>query len=442
MDNNKSIGNDQKTYYYVGFAESKIIKSPEGPKTVFEPSELFHPNLTDIAIDINLNDYDPLIEQNIEKIAKQALEGGYISLIELAHILAMEEIYTHLLPELWDFYGFTSSTQIMILESHDERNTWIWCKEMKVDSVPNRMQHWCWLLWRWVETGSDLFKGWRPVEKLTLYDGNEPAINQSAKNFIRVSDLEKFFQSHSRICQIDLPMPQLLSEKGDIITAKTPPIGKTGDPHSTDSQEKQFVFKKTGPGWFIVFDWNPIGPMKGIGFDYMYYCIDKSPQEYSNIDLYKGVNAGRSMPANRNHMPVDEEELQKFQFGNVGSVGGRQDKTDPQSMMEIRNRLKELGSQREEAQKINDLGHIQRINDEIEEIEEYLDENERMGKLETFKDDETRISERVSRAIERAIDKLKVYDDKAYNHFHEAFKPIRSSTKRYKPTTKIPWTLT
>lgn len=185
---------------------------------------------------------------------------------------------------------------------------------------------------------------------------------------------------------------------------------------------EQFVFKKAGPGWIITFDGNLMGPFKGKGFDYLHYLIQNARREYSNLELDKALNARENILLDR-----------------VVSVEGWQEKTDSKALGQYKKRLMEIAEERRKAEVGNDQILTQALNDEAEEIGNELKNCRWYGKTKSFSNVERKISNKVSRAIGRALDHFKVHNEKVYEHFKEALGHPHSLTKHYNPTPEIPW---
>jgi hypothetical protein len=149
----------------------------------------------------------------------------------------------------------------------------------------------------------------------------------------------------------------------------------------TEAINEQFVFKKTGPGWIIVFDRKPIAPLKGIGFDYMHYCIEKAPRKFTCIELEKATKAG--LPTNQDRMSVDLEYDEsgpkipsRFQFGIAGKLEGRRDKTDRETIRQAQNNLQEVRQELAEAEENNDVGRVETLQEEKRKLEKFLEESQ------------------------------------------------------------------
>jgi uncharacterized membrane-anchored protein YhcB (DUF1043 family) len=61
------------------------------------------------------------------------------------------------------------------------------------------------------------------------------------------------------------------------------------------------------------------------------------------------------------------------------------------------------------------------------------------GRVRKYRDETTRTKERVAKNINRAVRKLKEYDNKTYQHFNKALRPINSFSQSYKPDRDITW---
>jgi cell fate (sporulation/competence/biofilm development) regulator YlbF (YheA/YmcA/DUF963 family) len=104
---------------------------------------------------------------------------------------------------------------------------------------------------------------------------------------------------------------------------------------------------------------------------------------------------------------------------------------------------KELQAKKAELEKARDEGRTidaDFLEGEVNRIEEEIDGLSFKGKFKYFRDDVNRVSDRVNRAIGRAIDML-TPNPEAYEHFKKAFNPIHSNSHRYNSPEKINWIL-
>jgi hypothetical protein len=216
--------------------------------------------------------------------------------------------------------------------------------------------------------------------------------------------------------------------------------------HETEiSPDKQYVFKKTGPGWIIHFDGEIIGPVKHFGYGYFYYCIKNQSKEFTDDELEQAVK--RMMPAEFKNLPIDpeydEDSTKKFpgyQIGSLTMIETRQDRSDHKAIIDALHESEDLKERIAEAKRNNDKG-IDILESELANIEDYLSECTSQGKLKAFPDQKTKVSNRVGKAMSRALEDLALHSKAAHAHFKQAFGHLFTPTKRYRPTEIPPWTL-
>lgn len=208
----------------------------------------------------------------------------------------------------------------------------------------------------------------------------------------------------------------------------------------------QYVFRKSGPGWMMVFNGNSIGPLRQIGYAYFHYCIRNHQKEFTPLELEQAVN-GITGLVESEELPVDTEydedskkQFPGYQVGSLKSITPRQNKADYDTIKKTLRRYKELKEEIPEAERTGDP-QLEELKEEMEDIMGYLSECTRQGKLKPFTDQTTRVSNKVNRAMARALDELHPYSDEAYNHFKESFGKLYSSKKMYRPIKQVNWIL-
>lgn len=234
------------------------------------------------------------------------------------------------------------------------------------------------------------------------------------------------------------------------IRAKHPELTEEANKSTSNVLSEQYVFKKTGSGgWIMVFNGDPTGPLKHIGLAYFHYCIKNYPKEFTNIELEQAVKEKTHIPVDHEHLPIDPDydkefhkELDGFQVGSSGQITSRQELADFQTINKTNDYRKKLKIEIAEAERDNDpFVQIEELKMKLEKTEAYLAECARKGKLKVFKDERTKVSARVSKAMARALEDLRSQNEEAYHHLDEAFKPIYSSSKKYRPLTPVHWIL-
>jgi hypothetical protein len=218
----------------------------------------------------------------------------------------------------------------------------------------------------------------------------------------------------------------------------------------------QFVFKKAGPGWIIVFEGKALGPFKNKGFAYMHHCVENSHKSFSALELYKAVNGEeerntlKSLPIEAGEDEAGDDIKEKNDFRGFQFTSGVPNKAgdfkaDEKTLSSIQNRQKEIRDELDEAERNNDVGKMGKLKFEREQIMKYLEKIQwkKGGKIirKIFSNDETKVRDRIFHAISRALEELRKHNELAYEHFSHAFKPISNFPKKYKPAKKIPWIL-
>ena len=400
-----------------------------------------------------------IFSEELRKMAARAKFNRYIPIEALIRILAQEEDYTKLyaeaLPVLWSNYGLDA----------------IWRKkgkkELEIVTFGNRYEIWEGVLLRW--TGISILGGKFDMEPpyLNIYQFI-PAKGTYEKAFypgsgglyyINLEEFRAYLQLVQNMLEIHLPLPKILyaEDDGDGEGVKFEEV------ESGDSVEKrpesgrvsaalppEFVFKKTaGGGWQIVFHGEFIGPLKGKGFDFMHFCIRNAPKAFTNTELENAINfktgisgESRQVRLDRNSdSKVGEEYHEGFQVGGLKAISGKkQELTDMKALAAV---YKELQDKKAELEKARDEGNTIEadfLERDVNRIEEEIDGLSFKGKFKYFRDDVNRVSDRVNRAIGRAIDLL-TPNPEAYEHFKKAFNPIHSNSHRYNSPERINWIL-
>jgi hypothetical protein len=63
------------------------------------------------------------------------------------------------------------------------------------------------------------------------------------------------------------------------------------------------------------------------------------------------------------------------------------------------------------------------------------------GKIFEEKEKDKKAQQRISKAIERAVKEIKIYDEEIFNHFLKALIPINSKYQCYNPDKDIEWSI-
>lgn len=225
--------------------------------------------------------------------------------------------------------------------------------------------------------------------------------------------------------------PRLLDklESKETFLKKAPPYEKAV---SQPLDASQYAFYRIGEAWKMIWEYKEIVLKRG-GLEYFHHCIEHNKKEFKNWELDYILNPG---PKGSEAL-IDFKELKDgFSVGDLKAIFTRQQKLDPAQLQNIKNYLIELDKEIDKAEANKDLAQLEELQEKKDQTEAYL-----LEAGEVLSDEAQKISKRVSKAMERALKELKTHSEAAYNHLHEAFKPIGSNTKKYRPTEPIPWVL-
>jgi len=127
--------------------------------------------------------------------------------------------------------------------------------------------------------------------------------------------------------------------------------------------EGGYVFRPEGEYWTVAYE-GKVSRLKAMrGFQYIAHLLRHPHQDIAAIDL---VSAGGTMGGRMSKQELAEHDLR------VVGLGGGDPLLDSRARAEYRNRLRELYEERDRAQRDNDLGHLAKLQEELETLAGYL----------------------------------------------------------------------
>lgn len=200
----------------------------------------------------------------------------------------------------------------------------------------------------------------------------------------------------------------------------------------------QYAFFKTKETWKIVFNGEETN-LKHEGFKYLHHLIAHKDKEkgFTAIELDNELNPkpkGSDAWIDLETRFEDDESKGELKIKDLSGMVIPQQRFDynNKAVQKFKNRLIELERDIDEAEKNYALGQTDELKKEKQEIQDYL-----IKGIELLRDDAKKVSDTVSKAMDRAI---KALSGDTYKHFNEAFRPY-ADTKRYAPIKLIPWVL-
>jgi hypothetical protein len=228
----------------------------------------------------------------------------------------------------------------------------------------------------------------------------------------------------------------LAPENGGIKEKHTEPRGDDGHRVSTEPQS-DYAFINTGATWKIIFHGKETAGLRTKGWVYIHYLVQHPHKTFGAPEMraLDGINTNHVLEDSATHEDWRIDKDHKTQKTERKSANSNQSYID--KMMKLKNRYKcqaEEEKRKGNAEKAIKLEQDMRATETA--LHQYIKHNREKAGLET-----RQATEMVGKNIKRALDELKSHDEKAYEHFYIALKPIRTSPFAYNPTQKISWQL-
>jgi hypothetical protein len=194
------------------------------------------------------------------------------------------------------------------------------------------------------------------------------------------------------------------------------------------------IFRQTGPTWELTYQGKPLKGLKGKGFKYIHFLVKNIEAEYHTNQLAEEVEGicPDSLVGTSDHK-YNDKKADKNHVDHRDMVYGK-------SKKELQKSWKDLKKELKKAEENNDPGRTEKARKELEGFEEYYYELMRPdGKSRKFIDPTLQTKNRIAKSIDRALKKIKEYNETIYNHFHNALKPVHSEYLSYTPDQNIDW---
>ncbi len=170
-------------------------------------------------------------------------------------------------------------------------------------------------------------------------------------------------------------------------------------PQAEDSRVSEHVFRKEGEYWTLAFQ-GTVCRVKDIrGMQYLVQLLSHPNQEFHAIALVTGGTIVFLETSTREKAADEAEELASFT--DAGEM------LDPQARAAYKRRLKDLQAELEEAQGFNDLGRMEKVQDEIDFLTQELSHTVGLGgRMRKAASPAERARVNVTRALKAAIKKI------------------------------------
>lgn len=155
------------------------------------------------------------------RIIRNAQREGFIKMIDLAHVLAGEEIYNDVLLILREIYLKPIAEKKKPGDDSEYFSPWVFPKGCSVLKPNGRYFYWMNLLQRWTKARAGAINNsLEPIESLNSYSGgNRTLIDLTQakpdyfKNEVRINEFIKYIQDIEYVHQFKIPLPSWFPSK-------------------------------------------------------------------------------------------------------------------------------------------------------------------------------------------------------------------------------------
>lgn len=164
---------------------------------------------------------------DIEQVARKTISDGYIKIIDLMEIMAVDEAYISILPRLREEYlpkGWIGPQTYVGEDSAGDDEKWVEPVDL-LKTSDGRFYYWMNLIKRWAGLDADVVKERLPdiaylecyrhdrrVGKYNIIDRGKTTPDH-IRDFINLDELKKYLENVEYILQVQFPLPKLLFPK-------------------------------------------------------------------------------------------------------------------------------------------------------------------------------------------------------------------------------------
>lgn len=374
----------------------------------------------------NLSEPKYLSAQWFDNITKKAILNGFIQLYYLAHMMALEENYSEILPSLWGFYqcdvkGLKRRTKAD-LTGHD------------IENYKNRVVMWDRLLQRWggIKVHPALTKGRvDTIKYLNLY--REDSIsgelkrvdsNQTESDLVKLDEFEEYLKNIEKALQIDFPLPKRLfpiNDK-DAVSIK--------EPYSKNT------FRLEGDFWTISYEGMLIRLKNAKGLHYIAYLLKNPNRDVKANELVRIMETPYEDLRAKELDKMGGTYLEEQSFRKASGFGDSGNLLDSKAIEEYKKRLKEIEEELLE-EVLSDEARF-KLREEKEEIEDELKAGfDRRGRPRKLGDVEEKIRKAVTNRVQYSLRTIIKEHPALGKHLSDTLKT--GATCSYTPATDIFW---
>jgi hypothetical protein len=206
---------------------------------------------------------------------------------------------------------------------------------------------------------------------------------------------------------------------------------------------KQYAFFEEPPTWTIIFDGKRIPNLTGKGFQYIHFLISRPREQFSVFDLAKLTDEHEVVQASTVDHGVDKDQDEDETYFHEENGERSEDHQHLQSL-----RI-ELAFIEDQLQGVSGYSGPHVDKDKLESDKQFIEKEInrvksciRYGEKQDGENSEnTRLKNRITKRIERAVKDIRKANPKAADHFERALRPINSYEQRYNLNENIRWYL-
>jgi hypothetical protein len=227
-------------------------------------------------------------------------------------------------------------------------------------------------------------------------------------------------------------MKAFLEATGRLPSISIPPVGET-------TTREDFVFQRENDFWTVIYEGKKSPLLKHeVGLGYIAYLLNRP---YEKVHVMEVYHAGKFNfdPATTHYSKMSKDQILREGL-NISTLGHAGTTLDLKAIAQYKEDVRELRRERDDAERNNDLGRMEKLNIDIQTIEERLTAClARGGKLRTDANANEKARKNVTNSVKHSLSRISKTDPDLWRHL---FDHIHTGTFcSYTPEKPTPWKL-
>jgi len=223
------------------------------------------------------------------------------------------------------------------------------------------------------------------------------------------------------------------TKSGEFRLVKDHPLMTAGDIADTKKiyvNEEKYTFARFDEFWKIQYKEHVVVVAHTDGLSYLSHLLK---QPHTNIGFCELESLVKPQSTGSCDI-IAKQERENLQVVDNFS---RDKVISDQSLVSLRQRLKDLNQEREKANREGNMYSLEAIEKEIDQIQDYFSDSTINGRSKFFNDESEKLRKRLYAAISRAIKTIRSHNRVIANHLKRSI--IMGRTLAYDPDTYIKW---